>query len=136
RIFGKLSKSNDAMPVGATLPFILVVLPRLFRRHRQRGHGRAARRVMEVGVLADKSDDRKLIHIHGVFSLKLAFFCPNVFWGTQGRTAPLLKRRECFVGGTDFYLSRYSSRGNQQSRTDGVPGARVEVKPCPRSRGR
>src|SRR5262245_37589156 len=63
-------------------------------------HGCTVRREVEIGVLADESDDGELIQIHDVFSSELVLICLKCLGAPQRRTSPLPSGMECFVGGT------------------------------------
>ena len=55
---------NDAMPLRLFLPAIVLVLPGALGCDREFRDGSAIWQRLGLGVLADKSDDRKLIEIH------------------------------------------------------------------------
>jgi hypothetical protein len=58
RVLREFAERYHAVPIGSALPFAFVILPGLFRCHRERGDGRAVRCVVKVGVLSGKSDNR------------------------------------------------------------------------------
>ena len=58
------AERDDVMPLGLFFPLIVLVLPRLFGRDGELRDRGAIRQIFGFGVLADKSDDRKLIEVH------------------------------------------------------------------------
>ena len=56
-----LAVGNDAMPLRPVLPFALLVLPGLLGGNGEFDDGGAIRQMLDLGVLADESNDAELI---------------------------------------------------------------------------
>ena len=81
------AESGDVMPLGLFFPLVVLVLPGLLGRDGEFGDRCAIRQILGFGVLADESDDRKLIEVHVSFFL----FCPVVLGHKNARlVAPKL----------------------------------------------
>src|SRR5262249_11354560 len=117
-VFGEFAECDDAVPLGAALPFALIVLPRFLGSHREGGHGRAVLRVVQFGVLAGETDDGELIHVHS-FDLLRIDLSPLLSWGTSEQAAPLPSQRSALSGGPaapNGFLRQ--GWGNRESRTE------------------
>ena len=96
-----MCKRQHVVPLGSLFPLAFVVLPGPRGRNGKFRDGGAAGQLLGIRVLADESDDRKLIEVH-VCSL----FLP-VCLGTEERVAAAPKPSECFLLGDrkNFILS-------------------------------
>lgn len=65
------AEGDYVVPLGPVFPFVVFVFPGLLGGDAEFEDGRAIWQVLRFGVFADKSDDRELIEVHGVF-----FFLP------------------------------------------------------------
>ena len=62
------AEGNNVVPLGLFFPLVVVVLPGPLCSYRELHDGRAVRQELQFGIFAEKSNDRKLIQVHGCFS--------------------------------------------------------------------
>lgn len=106
------------MPLGAALPFALIVLPGFLRGDRERRNGRAVLGVMEIGILTGEADDGELVHIHCLISFEL-IGGPNVL-GHPRSKRPRSQARGVLCWGTDRRPNGdcEATWGSRESRTE------------------
>jgi hypothetical protein len=85
------AEGDDIVPLCFVFPFFVLVFPRLLRSDAELYDGCAVREVLGFCVLANKSDDRKLIQVHIV----TPSFCP-VCLGTQKQRRLLPNQASAF----------------------------------------
>ena len=58
------AEGGDVMPLSLFFPLVVLVLPGLLRCDGELRDRGAIRQIFRFGILADESDDRKLIEVH------------------------------------------------------------------------
>ena len=96
-----LAESGDVMPLGLFFPLVVLVLPGLLGRDGELRDRSAIRQILGFGVLANESDDRKLIEVHNEF---FPSFCPAVLGRKNARLVAPKLENVLFWGTAKFFV--------------------------------
>lgn len=82
------------MPLGLFFPLVVLVLPGFLGRDGELRDWGAIRQILGFGVLAEESDDRKLIEVHVSFF----FFLPCCAWAQKREAGCSQTWERAFLG--------------------------------------